>query len=82
MRIGLPPTPAKDDLSAREFIAAIWARKALPFSLLDDEMFRAQFGVCIPHRLELSKGCFGPGIKGFQPKIALGGNACTGYQTH
>ena len=39
---------AKEDLTAPEYLAAIWARKALPYDLLDDPMFRQQFNPCIP----------------------------------
>jgi hypothetical protein len=39
---------AKAELSASEFIAAIWARNALPYQLVDDPMFRKQFGVAMP----------------------------------
>ena len=41
-------TSAKVDLSASEYIAAIWARNALSYDLIEDPMFRHQFGVCIP----------------------------------
>ena len=39
---------AKEKLSSKEYIAAIWARKALAYDLLDDAMFRQQFGASIP----------------------------------
>ena len=39
---------AKEELSGPEYVAAIWARKALAYELLDDPMFRQQFGPCIP----------------------------------
>lgn len=39
---------AKVDLSAKEYICAIWARKALSYDLIEDAMFRTHFGPCIP----------------------------------
>lgn len=50
--------PLKENLSSREFCCVIWARNALPFSLIEDELFRAQFAPCLPvgfGREELSK---------------------------
>ena len=41
-------TQAKDELTPQEFIASVWARNALPFHLIDEPMFRKQFGVAIP----------------------------------
>ena len=39
---------AKADLSPREYCCALWATAALPFDLIENPMFRAQFGPCIP----------------------------------
>ena len=39
---------AKQDLSAEEYICALWARRGLAYDLIDDPMFKAQFGSAIP----------------------------------
>ena len=46
---------AKVDLSPEEFICALWARRGLAYDLLDDPMFRAQFGFCIPTGFDSDK---------------------------
>ena len=39
---------SKEELSSREYIASIWARNHLAYDLIDDPMFRQQFGPNIP----------------------------------
>ena len=39
---------AKAELSPQEYIAATWARNGLAYDLLDEPLFRQQFGVCVP----------------------------------
>ena len=41
-------TAAKFELSSAEFIAATWATNGLAYRLVDDAMFRKQFGSSIP----------------------------------
>ena len=36
------------ELSPGEYCCALWATAALPFDLIENPMFRAQFGPCIP----------------------------------
>ena len=43
---------AKEELSSKEYICAIWARNALPFRLLHDALFRQQFGISIPPQFD------------------------------
>jgi len=44
----VPASNPGDELTKKEYIAGLWARKGLSYSLIDDWMFRKQFGVCVP----------------------------------
>ena len=51
-------TTAKEQLSTPQYLCALWARNNLSYDLIDDPMFRHQFGVCIPigfNRMKLSE---------------------------
>ena len=43
---------AGQKLSARENCCVLWALNALPYQLIQDPLFRAQFGPCIPPGLD------------------------------
>jgi len=44
----VPASNPGDELTKKEYIAGLWARKGLSYSLIDDWIFRKQFGVCVP----------------------------------
>lgn len=43
---------AKNQLNNKEMCAVLWATKGLAFELIQDPIFKAQFGPCIPAGLD------------------------------
>lgn len=54
-------------LTAKEMCCTLWATRALPFDLIDDPLFRAQFGVQVP--IGLNRNTFGAEMKEFAHKV-------------